>query len=308
MAELAKQLTKNRKIGRSKDDILFDTLNTIFLSLALILVLYPLYFVVIASISEPVAVQSGAVTFFPVDVTFEGFEKIFGYDIVWIGYLNTIIYVTIHTTLAVVMTLMTAYPLSRKTFLGKKFFLFFLMFTMYFSGGMIPLYLQMKNLNLINSMWSVIFIGMISVYNVIITKTFLQSSIPEELYEAAAIDGCNHFRFFALMILPLSKSIIAVMVLYYGIAMWNDYFNAMLYLTDSIKFPLQLILKSILAQNEVSSDMLAGSDFENEIERQRIVDLMRYGLIIVSTIPVLIIYPFLQKYFVKGVMIGSVKG
>lgn len=299
---------KESSIGRSREDKIFDVLNTILMLIVLFVVLYPLYFVIIASISEPTAVQSGAVTFFPVGFTVEGFQKLFEYDAIWTGYGNTIIYVLVSTTISVVFTMMTAYPLSRKRFIGKKFVLFFLMFTMYFSGGMIPLYLQIKRLNLINTMWSVILVGAISVYNVIIARSFLQSTIPEELYEASAMDGCSHFRYFFSIVLPLSKSILAVLALYYGVAMWNDYFKAMLYLNKPELHPLQLVLRSILTQNEVTSDMLSGSDFENLAEQQRLVDLMRYGLIIVSTLPIMAAYPFLQRYFVKGVMIGSVKG
>ena len=296
------------KIKRSRGDFIFDCVNYLILGLVLVIILYPLYFIVIASISDPNAVQSGAVLLWPKDITFEGYRQILSYRSVWIGYRNTIIQTVTSTVFSVVVTMMTAYPMSRKNFLGKNVMLAFLMITMYFSGGLIPTYLQVKRLHLLNTLWAIILVGCISVYNIIISRTFLQTNVPEELYEAAAIDGCSHFQYFFKVVMPLSKALLAVLALYYGIGVWNNYFEAMIYLNDSDLYPLQLVLKNILVSNQVEAEMMTSMDYETMEEKQRFVDLMKYGLLIVSTVPVLAVYPFLPKYFVKGVMIGSVKG
>ncbi|WP_105614611.1 carbohydrate ABC transporter permease [Vallitalea okinawensis] len=296
---------KTISIKRSREDIIFDTMNYFLLSLALIVVLYPLYFIIIASISNPVAVQSGKVIFVPVQVTFEGYKKIFEYKDIWIGYRNTLMYTFLGTLINIFLTMLMAYPLSRKKFSGKRVVMIFLIITMYFNGGLIPTYLVVKNLGLLNNWMVMVVVGAINVFNVIITRSFMENTIPEELYEAATIDGSSHFQYFFKVVLPLSKAIMAVLALYYGVAHWNDYFKGLIYLKDNNLYPLQLILRGILVQNDVSDTMM---DMEDAERRQALVELMKYGLIIVSSIPVLIIYPFMQKYFIKGVMIGSVKG
>ncbi|WP_273327169.1 carbohydrate ABC transporter permease [Vallitalea guaymasensis] len=295
-----------RKMKISKDDIIFDTINYILLSCVLIIVLYPLYFIVIASISDPTAVSNGQLKFLPIDITFEGYKRIFQDRLILSGYKNTIKYTVIGTTINIFLTMMTAYPLSRKDFSGRKALMIFLMITMYFNGGLIPTYLIVKHLGLINNWLIMVLKGAVSVYNIIIARSFLQSSIPEELYEAAVIDGCSHIKFFTRVVLPLSKAIIAVLVLFYGIVHWNEFFTALIYLRDEKLYPLQLILRSILLENQMQDAMMNNIDDINN--QQYIADLIKYGMIIVASLPLLVLYPFLQKYFVKGVMIGSVKG
>jgi len=289
--------------ARSRADRLFDWFNYGFLSLLLIVILYPLYFIVIASVSDPISVSGGKVWLFPVDFTLEGYQKILENQAIWVGYKNTILYMAVGTAVNVAITVTGAYPLSRKDMHGRNLFMFLITFTMFFSGGLIPTYLLVKSLGLMNSMWALILPGAVSVWNLIITRTFFQHNIPEELREAAAIDGCSDFKFFLQVALPLSKAILAVLVLFYGVGHWNSFFSALIYLRDEAQYPLQLVLRNILIQNEVQELMNlepgAGSNLSESI---------KYGVIIVASIPVLILYPMVQKYFVKGVMIGSLKG
>ncbi|WP_129723927.1 carbohydrate ABC transporter permease [Xylanivirga thermophila] len=294
------------KIRSSKEDIIFDIINYIILAVALIVTLYPLYFIVIASISDPVAINNGKVWLRPVGVTFEGYRRIFKDEMIWTGYKNTILYTLVGTAINVMLTMMIAYPLSRKNFSGRRFLTIFLVITMYFNGGLIPTYIVVKNLGLVNNWWVMVLLGAVSTYNVIICRTFLQANIPEELYEAAAIDGCSHFNFFIKHVLPLSKAIIAVLALYYGIAHWNEFMKGLIYLRDEKLYPLQLILRAILIENQARDQMM--DDVQYTMEKQQVGELIKYGIIIVASLPVLIIYPFLQKYFVKGVMVGSIKG
>ncbi|MGV8979721.1 carbohydrate ABC transporter permease [Clostridium sp.] len=294
-----------KKNNSSKGDIIFDTINYIILGIASLLVLYPLYFVTIASISDPAAVNAGKVIFLPTKISVDGYIRIFQDMRIWTGYANTVLYTVVGTFIGVIITMMAAYALSRKSFSGKKFIMLFLITTMYFSGGLIPTYLVIKSLGLLNTRAVMIIFGSVTVFNIIIARTFIKSTIPDDLYEAAAIDGCNHFIFFFKMVMPLSKGLIAVLTLYYGIAQWNEFMKALIYLNNEKLYPLQLILRSILVQNQVSSQM--AGDIENQLEQQKIAELIKYGVIIVSSLPVLVLYPFLQKYIVKGVMIGSLK-
>ncbi|AYB44250.1 carbohydrate ABC transporter permease [Paenibacillus lautus] len=288
---------------RSRADRLFDWFNYGFLALLLIVILYPLYFIVIASVSDPISVGGGKVWLFPVDFTLEGYQKILENQAIWVGYKNTILYMAVGTAVNVAITVTGAYPLSRKDMYGRNLFMFLITFTMFFSGGLIPTYLLVKSLGLMNSMWALILPGAVSVWNLIITRTFFQHNIPEELREAADMDGCSDFRFFLQVALPLSKAILAVLVLFYGVGHWNSFFSALIYLRDEAQYPLQLVLRNILIQNEVQElmnlELGAGSNLSESI---------KYGVIIVASIPVLILYPMVQKYFVKGVMIGSLKG
>lgn len=302
MKDSRKALTRRR----TKGDIVFDLINNTLLFLILLSVIYPLYFIVIASFSDPVAVGSGDVLLKPMGITFEGYRRIFKDSSIWMGYKNSLLYAVLGTVLNIVLTMMLSYPLSRKDFSGRKALMLFLMITMYFSGGLIPTYLIVKKLGLVNNWLIMIILGAVSVYNVIITRSFIQGNIPEELYEAASIDGCSHFKYFAKIILPLSKPIIAVLVLYYGVSHWNQFFSAMIYLRNEKLYPLQLILRSILVKNQSQEMMM--QEAGNMAEEQLMADLIKYGVIIVASLPVLAIYPFLQKYFVKGVMIGAVKG
>lgn len=295
-----------KTIRRSRGDLIFDTINYLILGLLLLIILYPIYFVVIASISNPQDVVSGNVTLLPKNMTFDGYLRIFKDSSIWRGYANTIYYTVVGTALNVILTMMIAFPLSRTYFSGRKVITIILMITMYFSGGLIPQYLLVKNLGLRDTALSMIILGAVSVFNVIIARSFLEANISPELEDAASIDGCSPLRFFISMVLPLSKAVIAVLVLYYGVAHWNDYFNAMIYLNNSEKYPLQLILRSILLQSQNMSAMT--DDITMIQESQAIAEQIKYGVIIVASVPMLILYPFLQRYFIQGVMIGSIKG
>jgi putative aldouronate transport system permease protein len=303
--EKLKKINRVKKI-KSKEDKIFDVVNFIFLSLICLSVLYPLYFVVIASISNPDLVYNGQVWFIPKGITFEGYKRIFSDPKIWLGYKNTIIYTVLGTTIQVSLTLMAAYALSRKDLYGKSFFMIMILFTMFFSGGLIPTYLVVKQLGMLNTIWAMIIPKAIAVWNLIVARSFFESSIPNELLEAAKVDGCSNTKFFLKIVLPLSKPIIAVMVLFYAVGQWNSYFDALIYLNDESLYPLQLILRNILIENQLSVKML--SDLDNLAAQQQIGEIIKYGVIIVAALPLLIVYPFVQKYFVKGVLIGGVKG
>lgn len=293
-------------IARSREDKIFDIINITLLSLFLLAVLYPLWFVIIGSISNPDRIFAGDVLFLPKDITFEGYQRIFSDGKIWLGYKNTIIYTVLGTTINIVFTLMAAYALSRKDLYGGKIIMLLLVFTMFFSGGLIPTYLVVKQLGLVNTIWAMILPKAVVVWNLIVAKTFFEMTIPNDLLEAAKMDGCTNFKFFLKIVLPLSKPIIAVMVLFYAVGHWNSYFDALIYLNDEGLYPLQLILRNILVQNDASINMV--SDLESYAAQKRVAELIKYGVIIVATIPLLIVYPFIQRYFVKGVMIGGIKG
>ena len=301
-----KEKRKHNYFKRSKEDIFFDIFNYAVLGIITVLVLYPLYFIVIASFSDPDAINTGQVVFFPKGFNTLGYQRIFENTKIWRAYGNTIFYTFVGTAINIIMTMVFAYPLSRKDFSGRKFMTFFMMFTMYFQGGLMPTYLLMQKIGLYDTPWVMVLLPALNVFNVIIAKTNIQHNIPEELYEAASIDGCSHFKFFWQIVMPLSKSIMAVLVLYYGVAHWNEFMNGLVYLRDEGLYPLQLVLRGILVQNQASADMM--TDIESMLEQQKAAELIKYGLIIVSALPVLVIYPFLQKYFAKGVMVGAVKG
>jgi len=291
---------------KSRGDMWFDIINYALLTFIMLLVLYPLYFVLVASFSDPNYIYSGEIWLFPKGFTLDGYERIFNDSSIWIGYANSILYATLGTLIGVAVTVFAAYPLARKNLAGKSFIMWFLLITMFFSGGLIPTYLLIKDLHLLNTMWALILPGAGGVFNVIIVRTFFQSSIPDEMWEAASIDGCSNTRFFWSIVLPLSKSILAVMVLYHVVGFWNGFFDALIYLSDDKKYPLQLVLRNILIQNQVNSGMMI--DVESYAAKMRVTELIKYGVIMVSSLPLLMLYPFLQKYFVKGVMIGSIKG
>nr|WP_213526350.1 carbohydrate ABC transporter permease [Paenibacillus sp. J31TS4] len=277
------------------------------MTLLMLAVLYPLYVVVISSISDPDSVNTGGVWLLPKGITFEGYHRIFLEDKIWTGYKNTLLYTSVGTALNVVLTLTGAYALSRSDLVGRQFFMFLIVFTMFFGGGLIPTYLLIKNLGMTNTIWSQIVPGAVTAYNIIIARTFFQTTIPKELQEAAEMDGCSITRFFLKIVLPLSLPIVAVMVLFNAVAHWNAYFPGLIYLRDETLYPLQLVLREILIVNEAPADsVVAGAGDDGGM--LRIVDIMKYGVIIVSSLPVLVLYPFLQRYFVKGIMIGSLKG
>lgn len=291
---------------KTKGDLLFDVINYTVLTIGMLLILYPLYFVLIASFSDPNRIFSGEIWLFPKGLTLDGYERIFKDAMIWIGYGNSLLYAVVGTAISVTLTLLAAYPLARKDFVGRGLFMWFFMFTMFFSGGLIPTYLLIKDLNMLNTIWALVLPGAAGVFNIIIVRTFFQSTIPDEMREAAFIDGCSNTRFFVSMVLPLSKPIIAVMVLYHVVGFWNGFFDAMIYLNEESKFPLQLVLRNILVQNQVNSNMMI--DVESYAAKLRVTELIKYGVIIIASLPLLVLYPFLQRYFVKGVMIGSIKG
>ena len=285
------------KIKRAKGDLVFDTINTLLLVLVMLVVLYPLYFIVIASFSDPLEVLSGHVVFFPKKVSLEAYKMVFRDAQILTGYRNTIFYTLLGTAVNIVLTVLAAYPLSRRDLAGRKFFTVMLAVTMFFSGGLIPTYLMVSNtLHLLDTIWAMILPGAISVWNVIIVRTYFQTSIPPELSEAAMVDGCSDFMLLAKVILPLSMPVLAVMVLFYGVAHWNSFFNALIYLNDKALYPLQLILRSILVQNTMSEDMLA--EVDSLANRQVMAETIKYALIVVASAPIIAVYPFLQKYFV----------
>ena len=295
---------KNNALKDTRGDKIFFTVNAIILGILALIILYPLYFIVIASISDPDAVLGGQVVLAPVNITFEGFEKVFQRGDIWRGYLNTIIYTLVTVALSLAVTIPAGWGLSRKTTPGKKFWMIFFIIPMFFGGGLIPFYNVMSSLKLINSPWAVILPAILSVWNLFMSKTFFESSIPEGMLEAARIDGAGKFRTFFSIVLPLSKAIIAVMALYYAVGQWNSYFNAMIFLQDENKYPLQLVLKEIL----IASESTVGGSGETILQQYRLANQLKYVSVIVSSLPVLCLYPFVQKYFAQGVMIGSLKG
>lgn len=286
-------------------DKIFGAINNTLLFILLLLVLYPLIFVVSASISNPLLVANGDLWLFPKELTLIGYQKVFQNRDILTGYLNTIMYTTVGTLINLLLTTLGAYPLSRRDFYGKNIIMFFLVFTMFFSGGLIPTYLVIKNLNMLNTFWALVIPNAVAVFNLIIMRSFFQSNIPREIEEAAEIDGCSDFQILRRIVLPLSTPIIAVMILFYSVGHWNAYFDALIYLTDREKFPLQLILREILIQN--SMDEMAGSG-ESMAQQVMYAQSIKYAVVIVANLPVLLLYPFLQKYFVQGIMVGAVKG
>ena len=291
-------------------DRLFHIFNQILFVIILFIVIYPLYFIVIASFSDPSAVLNGEVVFWPKDVSLIGYSAIMEYTRIWRGYMWSIIYTVVGTALSVTLTMLLAYALSCQ-FVGKKLVNWLIVFTMFFSGGLIPTFLTMKNLGLYNRPLIMILMGAISVWNTMIARTFIQTSLPQGLYEAAQIDGASHARYFFQIVLPLSSTIIAVLCVYYAVGRWNDYFTALIYLKNTEYWPLQTVLRQILATLTISGSDYAealGDDFANASEAQRIANSVKYCSIIISTVPAVVLYIFLQDYFVKGVMIGSIKG
>lgn len=296
-----------KRKGLTQDKIVYF-LNDILLLCFGLIVLYPIIYVVSCSFSSGEALLGGKVRLLPVGFTFEGYKTVFGYTSIWVGYKNTVIYTFIGVIISVIMTLLAAYPLSRDDFKGKKFFTILFVFTMMFSGGMIPSYLLVKNLKLLDTMWSVILPGCVSAYNVVVARTFFKQSIPKELLEAAEMDGCSDFRFFTKIVVPLSKAIIAVMCLWCAMPLWNGYFNAMIYLNSEDKYTLQLVLRRILLMSKVDLTNIGSVDLDLIAKNQYLSEMLKYGTIVLSTLPLMFLYPFIQKHFAKGVMIGSVKG
>ncbi|MDR0921479.1 MAG: carbohydrate ABC transporter permease [Lactobacillales bacterium] len=302
-------MLNTKTVRESKGDKIFKYCVYLFVFLATIVVLYPLIYIISASVSSPQFVNSGEMWLLPKGITWEGYKTIFENKEIWTGYKNTIIYTGLGTFVNLAVTLPCAYALSRPDFYGKKFFMNFMLVTMFISGGLIPSYLLVKNLHMLDTIWAMIIPNAASVYNIVVTRSFFETTIPREMEEAAAIDGCSDFRLFFKIVLPLSMPIIAVMGLFYGVGHWNSYFNALVYLSEKSMYPLQMVLREILVLQDLSSNQMTSSSMADMLfSKQQLVQVIKYGVMLVSTLPIIVVYPFLQRYFVKGVMVGSLKG
>ncbi len=304
-----RQGTRIRETGK---DRVFNAFNLVFWILVLFIVLYPLWLILIASVSDPDAVLQARVLLWPVDFSLMGYEAVFQYSELWGSYANSVFYTVVGSALSVMVSLAAAYALSR-SFAGKKIVNLAITFTMFFSGGLIPIFLNVRDLGLYNTRAIMILMNLVSVWNLMVARTYIQTSIPNELYEAAVMDGANHFTYFFRCVLPLSGTIVAVLSVYYGVARWNDYFTGLVMLRDRRLYPLQLVLREILASltSTGSSDTFFAAYADNLgglQEALRKAEVAKYCCIVVSTVPAVLLYVFMQKYFVKGVMIGSLKG
>lgn len=305
----------NKKIhGRKKktwDDRIYDLVCNLFLVLFVLIVFYPIYYIVLASISDPNYVNSGAPLLYPKGITFKGYQEVFKDSRIMTGYANTILYTVCGTILGICMTVPAGYALSRKDLPGRGIVMKLYVFTMYFGGGMIPTFMVVKSLGLLNTRLVLILLGCVSVYNIIMVRSYMMSTIPDDLLNAARIDGCGNGRFFLQIVVPLSKAIISVIVLYVAVGYWNAYMNAVLYITDESMYPLQLELKQILYATSAlaaNADLVDMEYLEKVRENMEKLQLLKYCVIVVASVPIICVYPFIQKYFVKGVMIGAVKG
>lgn len=304
MAEMAQTVNKNR-VKSTGSDRVFNIIIYIISFFVLLIVLYPMYFIVISSFSEPSSVTTGKVWLLPVGFTLDGYKALLEHESLWTGYFNTIVYTLLGTGFGLAVNVMAAYALSRKDLVFRGPLMVFFIIPMFFSGGLIPTFLTVKDFGLYNNFWVMIIPFAVSTYNVIVARTFFQSNIPDDLLDAAQIDGCGNLRFFFQMVLPLSKAILAVLALWIAVGHWNSYFNALIYLRDAALMPLQIILRNILITNQMQSAFGTG---EAAQVAMRTAGLMRYSSIIVSTVPIMCLYPFVQKHFNQGVMIGAVKG
>lgn len=294
-----------KKQSLFSNDKLFDATVNLFSVLTILIVLYPLLFVLSASFSDPDLVLRGKVLLFPKGITLEPYKMVLENEKIWIGYRNTIIYTVLGTTINVILTIMLAYPLSRKDMPLRRPITLFVIFTMYFNGGMIPTYLLVRDLGIYNTIWAIIIPGAITTYNFIVAKTFFENSIPHELYESAMIDGSSNIRTLVSIVLPISTSIIAVLILFYAVAHWNSYFSALIYLRNEDLYPLQIVLRDILLLGQTEQ---MGTNDIGMGDKIKMAEGIKYSVIVVSSLPILVLYPFVQKHFVKGVMIGAIKG
>lgn len=300
-------MSNKNKIHDCTVDKIVYTINYIMLIAFLIIVLYPFVYIVSCSFSSGQALISGKVTLLPVNPTLEGYKAILEYKDIWTGFANSFLYTIAGTLVGLTLTILAAYPLSRFSLVGRRPLMMLFLFTMLFNGGLVPNYMLVLSLGLLNTAWAIILPTALSAYNVIVARTFFINTIPNELHESAELDGCGEFRFLISIVLPLSKAIMAVLVLWIAIGFWNSYFNPMIYLNDKSKYPLQLILREILLMANVDFTKAAANP-ELYYKNQQLSEILRYGTIIISALPLMVLYPFIQKYFVQGVMIGSVKG
>jgi len=299
---------KKRRTGikNSTSDVVFNVIIIIICVLLVIIFLYPLYFILVASFSSPAAVAKGQTLLLPKGITMIGYNEIFSNKAIWIGYRNTILYTFGGTFFSLLLTLPAAYALSRNDFAPRSAFMLLFTFTIFFNGGLIPTYLTVKGLHLDNTIWVLMVPFCVNVFNLIISRTFFQSSVPKELLEASQLDGCSDFRFFIQIALPISKALVSVIGLYYMVGYWNEYFRALIYIRNENLRPLQLIIREILIQNQSFGSNQTFSSADATLAQKQ--ELLKYGVIVVSSLPMIIIFPFVQKYFEKGVMIGSIKG
>lgn len=296
-----------RNLPHTRSDRVFLCMDWLVLTVFLVILVYPLAFIIMSSISGGTAYMN--LWLIPSKFSLEGYKAVFEHNDIWVGYRNSIFYTAMFTFLALLVTICCAYPLSRRDFAAGKYIMLLCVFTMYFGGGLIPTYLWIRQLKMIDSIWALLLPGSLSVYNMIVMRTYFSSQIPDELREASMLDGCSDIRFLLQIVIPLSGSILAVIALYYAVGMWNDYFNAMVYITTRKKLPLPNFLREILmvnVQHSLTNTNL--NDLANIEKMEQRAELMKYSLIVVSSLPVMVIYPFVQKHFVKGVMIGAIKG
>ncbi len=298
---------KRRKKISIHSDKIFDNVNTLIMVCLLIIFVWPLWFVLIASVSDPAEVWRGNVILFPVHFTLAAYEEVIRYEEIWTGYLNTLIYTVVGTAVNMVLTVCGAYPLSRKDFVPRNVLMVILLITMYFNGGLIPTYMVVSRLGLTDTIWAMIIPGAVSVFNIIIMRTYFSTSIPNELFEAAQLDGASTAQYLFKVVLPLSKPVLAVITLFYAVGHWNDFYSALVYLKSQELMPLQSVLRSLLFSTQMLSQSV-GMDADAMMYRMQLAQTLKYSSIIVSTVPVLCLYPLVQKHFVKGMMIGSVKG
>lgn len=302
---MQKKLNNKNIVKKSGGKKVFHFILYLLSGVILLIVVYPLWFVVIASFSDPSAVASGKVWLWPQGFTLDGYRELLRHDEIWIGYWNTILYTIVGTLIGVAVNVLAAYALSRKDLVGRRFISLMFIFTMFFNGGLVPTFLTIKDFHLYNTFWVMVLPFSVSVYNIIVARTFFENSIPSDLNDAAKIDGCGNLRYFFSIVMPLSKAVLAVIGLWTAVGMWNSYFNALVYLKDADRYPLQLVLRNILITNNLQMTFGSGEAMQIAL---RLSNLMRYSVIIVSTLPIMCLYPFAQKYFNKGVMIGAVKG
>lgn len=294
-----------QKIKKSKEDKVFDFFLYLIAIMIIVVTLYPMYFIVIASISDPGAVSNGEVFLIPKGINVKAYKELAGYAKLWVGYRNTILYAIAGTIAVLVVNIPAAYALSRRKLYGKRLFTFFYLIPMFFTGGLIPTYMAIKDIGLLDTFWVMVIPFSVVTYYIIVGRTFFSNSIPEDLWEAAQIDGCGYIGFFFRVALPLSKAVIAVIALWAAVGQWNSYFNALIYIRSDELQPLQIILRNILIGNQKISAMTTGAA---AVEAKQLADLIKYAVIVVSSAPIMCLYPFVQKYFNQGVMLGSLKG
>lgn len=302
---MKEHIRRKGPIRQSAGDRAFNIVNAVVMTLITVVIVYTLYYVLLASITDPVIVNSGKLLFYPESPYFEGYARAFDYAPLWTGYGNTLKYTVVGTAVALLCTIPAGYALSRMDLPGRRVIMFLFTFTMFFSGGIIPLYLVIKSLHMYDTIWAIVLPVAVSAYNLIVCRSFFDTGIPTEMLEAARIDGCTDFKFFFRIVIPLSSTIIAVMCLFYATALWNMFFNPLMFLSGKENMPLQVVLRDLVLMNQATS---MTNNAEEIAMRQKLVEQLKYCIVVLAAAPLLIVYPFLQKYFAKGVMVGAVKG